>query len=384
MQTGAWRLSYTPGPWLVLAGPTSVVILQPASPQWSELVKTVWEDVLASASIHDLAGRMSAFSLDEMPSFGAFFWTDDGMRSLVRGGVVVVDQGSGRTVADGRGVQTWSEVGLGDLAQVRVDLEPQPAEPQLVLPLVVGVVSAGSVLLDSSAAARVALEQGAGGTAAAPVPAVPEPEPTPEPEPESKPEPEPESEPTPEPEPAQADDDDWEDTQFDLPAVPADPTAPMPVTGPAAPAAEASEDGRTVFASSLPGAPSTGPPSPPKAPPAPVRTVLAVLHVSTGGRADVDRPVLIGRSPIASRVKGDQLPRLLTVPSPSHDISRTHLEIAPQDGGLVATDLDSTNGTVLIRVGARPVDLEPGRATPIQPGCVLDLGDGVTIAVDRP
>jgi hypothetical protein len=47
----------------------------------------------------------------------------------------------------------------------------------------------------------------------------------------------------------------------------------------------------------------------------------------------------------------------------------------------VITDLGSTNGTVLVQPGLPPEDLRPGVATPLTPGAIVDLGDGVTIQV---
>src|SRR3712207_8543251 len=51
----------------------------------------------------------STYGIDRLPSFAVFFWTADGMRSLVRGDVCVIDLSSGREVARGEGIQTWSE-----------------------------------------------------------------------------------------------------------------------------------------------------------------------------------------------------------------------------------------------------------------------------------
>jgi pSer/pThr/pTyr-binding forkhead associated (FHA) protein len=82
-------------------------------------------------------------------------------------------------------------------------------------------------------------------------------------------------------------------------------------------------------------------------------------------------------------VSGDQLPRLLTVPSPSHDISRTHLQVAPRGGRLVITDLNSTNGTILTGPDGHRRELPAGVDLPLEYGSVIDLGDGITIAVDR-
>ncbi len=112
--------------------------------------------------------------------------------------------------------------------------------------------------------------------------------------------------------------------------------------------------------------------------------VLAVLRASDGSTAEVDRPVLIGRAPSGDR-SSSRSPRLMPVPSPNHDISRTHVEVAPDDWQIVVTDLNSTNGTVLVRPGA--VDrqqLAPGEPVPVQLGSVVELGDGVSVLIDFP
>ena len=74
-----------------------------------------------------------------------------------------------------------------------------------------------------------------------------------------------------------------------------------------------------------------GSPIAPQGPQLLPRPVLAVLRASDGATAEVDRAVLVGRAPSAQRSSA-RAPRLLTVPSPGHDISRTHLEVAPEAG----------------------------------------------------
>ena len=69
----------------------------------------------------DLAARLATYGIDPLPSLAAFFWTADGMRSLVRGERVGARGGQRRVVAQGEGIQTWSEVGLGEVRQVLVD-----------------------------------------------------------------------------------------------------------------------------------------------------------------------------------------------------------------------------------------------------------------------
>jgi hypothetical protein len=94
--------------------------------------------------------------------------------------------------------------------------------------------------------------------------------------------------------------------------------------------------------------------------------------------------VVIGRSPEARR-PGDEQARLVPVPSPQQEISSTHLEIRPgsgaDHGSAVATDLGSTNGTVVVQPGLPAEDLQPGIAVALVPGAIVDLGEGVTIQV---
>jgi len=53
--------------------------------------------------------------------------------------------------------------------------------------------------------------------------------------------------------------------------------------------------------------------------------------------------------------------------------------------GRLVTDLNSTNGTILVRPGG--VDrqqLAPGEPVPVQVGSVIELGDGVSVLIDFP
>ena len=102
------------------------------------------------------------------------------------------------------------------------------------------------------------------------------------------------------------------------------------------------------------------------------------LELSTGRTVLLDRPVVVGRRPRATRV-GDDVPQLITVESPSQDISRSHIEVRREGESAVVVDLDTTNGTVLHRDGANPMRLHPGEPTMLLEGDVLDLGDEVTV-----
>jgi hypothetical protein len=112
------------------------------------------------------------------------------------------------------------------------------------------------------------------------------------------------------------------------------------------------------------------------------KPALAQLITAGGARVDVTGSVLIGRAPSAQA--GDGNPILLPIPSPNSDISRTHLKVAVKDWDIVATDLHSTNGTMLVRPGQAPVRMMPGTPVTVEPGTILDLGDGGVITVGLP
>jgi hypothetical protein len=451
---GQWRATYTPGDWVLLSGPTSLVLMEPPVPERSSMINMLWQEVVASSSMSDLAARLATFPLDSLPSFAAFFWTENGMRSLVRGAVSVVDLGSGVTVAQGEGIQTWTEVGLQQVSQVLVEAQSRNGT-QLELPLVVGAVRASSVRLDASPAARVSSPQraaapadvgpldGAPGTGelvggapvgGAPVGAEIEAEPAPaelselqpvaeaeapdawagpdtelladpfadEPElPPAPAEPAPVpvfAEPAPEPGPTEpaparrmAADSALENADTTLMPPPYGPGAPEPV----APAAETGLSDNSLIMAVVCQYGHASPqnathcrtcdsPIAPQSPQLVPRPVLAVLRSSGGTTAAVDRAVLIGRAPSAQRSSA-RAPRLMTLPSPGHDISRTHVEVVPEGWQIVVTDLHSTNGTVL--VGPDGVDrqqLPPGEAIQVQLGSVIELGDGVSVLIDYP
>lgn len=127
----------------------------------------------------------------------------------------------------------------------------------------------------------------------------------------------------------------------------------------------------------------------PGQPPAPgITRPVAKLLVSNGDVVEVDRVVLIGRAPEARRFSSSEQPLLVTVPSPMHEISSTHVEVRPgtgaDHGAAVVTDMGSTNGTLVVQPGLPPEELKPGIAMQLVPGAVINLGDGLTIQVSRP
>jgi hypothetical protein len=504
-----WRATYVPGDWYVIAGPTSLVLLEPG-PGRAEMIADLWADVVASSSMTDLVDRLAGYGITELPDLAVVFWSSAGMRSLVRGGVRLVDPGSEAQVASGTGVLTWNEVGLEKVTRVRIGVGETSADGES-LPLAVGVVRAGAVLLsaeddaavrspqpllraaasrvvDGSATAGAVGPADAAGVAAATGAAdsVPPDSEAGDQAPGS------EQREGPVPEPSTASEESADDTGPDFPAVdtgddhepqtgespmvgldsPWGPQAgagalagaasvgaagaagagaagagaggaggaaaagPGGVAGTAGSARVAGHDDETPTEFSIeqfemenddtqlmanpipvgPGGPSSGagstaqteplveavrcpnghpnapgstvcricrstiPARPPELVPKPL---LARLRAADGTVVDLDRAILFGRAPSESR-STVSLPRLVTLASPAQDISRTHLQVVPDDWQILATDLNSTNGTFVTDpgpAGNRGL-LPPGQPTPVPIGAVMELGEGVTLTVE--
>jgi hypothetical protein len=109
------------------------------------------------------------------------------------------------------------------------------------------------------------------------------------------------------------------------------------------------------------------------------RPVLGIVDISTGETITLNRSAIIGRRPRASRVSGNDVPQLITVPSPQQDISRSHLELQLEGWHVVASDLGTTNGTTLYREGMEPLRLRPREGVVLHRGDQLDLGDGIRL-----
>jgi len=118
-------------------------------------------------------------------------------------------------------------------------------------------------------------------------------------------------------------------------------------------------------------------------PPATAPTPQTATAFRVGDRAPerVDAPVYVGRQPRSPRVTGPMLPRLVRVESPSREVSATHIELRPTPHGLVLTDLQSTNGTVVRQPGSGVRRLESGESLPVAPGTLIDIGDGNVIEI---
>jgi hypothetical protein len=89
----------------------------------------------------------------------------------------------------------------------------------------------------------------------------------------------------------------------------------------------------------------------------------------------LDRPAYIGRSPSAPRVQRGPSPRLVRVASAAKEVSATHLEIRQLGASVIVTDLNSTNGSVVMLPGSVPRKLRQGESVVVSPGTLVDIGD---------
>ena len=365
--------SVVPGAWYGVLGDSVLVLLPPAA---KSRVAAVWERVDDDAGFDEVLDSLISGGLRELPEF-VLVSTEgsDGdaareVKVVIRGaGEAVLTTGEGPVTVTGSAGSTWVERSASGVIGLRVSVGDDAAGgDHAAYALATGLVRLSSVEQPSREAGLPA--PAAPEPAAAPVPPVPEPqsvpEPTPEPEPPASPvvpvAPVPGA-PVPVPAPMNA------------PAVP--PPTPEPTPEPE-PVVEDADTQTGLLAPAHRAAAPDEEPAPPASRP------VARLLFSSGEVVEVDRAIVIGRSPEARRF-GDDQARLVPVPSPHQEISSTHLEIRPgsgaDHGSAVATDLGSTNGTVVVQPGLPAEDLQPGIAVALVPGAIVDLGEGVTIQV---
>ena len=374
---GAWRASYTPGSWVVLAGASSLVIMQPAAPRHAELVASIWDHVVQAVDVEDLVSTLTTIGLSQMPSMAMFFWRGRNMWSLARGNVVVRDS-QGDVVNSGEGLLTWNETVL-DPSVIRVEMDEEGAEG-LEMPLMLGVAMASTVTIDATGTTQVLRiaddQRGAAGR-----------------------------------QPSSGADaffdhadqilDDEPPAGCSLGASTSTGTHLTPL-----PSADESDLDVPMPARSMDSSPSpepeeTGGSSDEQGSTVPTDEDVAelfgntneeswddepaprgrpVLISSTGERADLDGPVLVGRAPSTENDDADIA--LMKVHSPAHDISRSHAMIAPSRWGFDVIDMDSTNGTVVEHPDGEEIYVDPGRTVGISAADTIQIGDGVILHIE--
>ncbi|MBL0748938.1 FHA domain-containing protein [Nocardioides baculatus] len=371
---------FATGDWYAVVG-DHVTVLLPGSQR--DRVAALWDLADAGATADAVLDALVSGGLSTLDHVALVAHGDDSTRVIVRGApTATVASTSGEEIVSATAGTAWAERLVTGVTSIRVTLTGDGAADHA---LTAGIARVSVVEFGTpSAAPSAPVEEPVEEPVAPVVAAEPDPEPEPQPEPEPVAvEPEPEAAPAyAEPEPVAA-----APMSFGEPEEDPTPTGETPVVE--APVVDdwSDRDGQTV----------TGPPVPDfDRPPIPgqemapevVSQPVASLVFSTGDVVLVDRTVLVGRAPEARRFASHDQPHVVTVASPQQEISSTHLEIRPgagaDHGSAIATDLGSTNGTVLAQPGLEPEELKAGIAVSLIPGAVLDLGDGVTIQVTNP
>lgn len=113
------------------------------------------------------------------------------------------------------------------------------------------------------------------------------------------------------------------------------------------------------------------------------RPSLGRIVLSTGEEVALDQDIIIGRRPRSSAGAGRQPARLVIVPSPRKQISRSHCELRIDDWDVRLHDLGSNNGTYLTRPGQVPVRLDENVPTVLKPGDVVELGEEISFRMEE-
>ncbi|NEM90442.1 FHA domain-containing protein [Galbitalea soli] len=95
----------------------------------------------------------------------------------------------------------------------------------------------------------------------------------------------------------------------------------------------------------------------------------------------LDAVSYVGRRPSSPRIVHGQMPRLVRVPSPGHEVSSTHVELRQLGSSVVITDMRSTNGSTVFPPGVAPHKLRQGESVVVTPGTLVDIGDGNVIEI---
>lgn len=389
--------SYRPGEWLAIFG-ASTTLLLPASEK--SRAAQLWELVDGGAGFTETLDQVLAPGLSVLPAFVLIGTGEGPTKVIVRGAGVRAEltTESETVVLDGSTVTTWVERTLDGVTALSVEVGDGTDSPD-------GAAGPDHLIRGGLVrVARIDLPPPSPPAAEEPAPVLPPPVlPDLEAETEDSGNTE-NTEDTGAVEGLAEASPVWDDEGGalpppSLPPLPPPYVPPVPPVPPAVPGAGpdtghdadlgGDHDGLTQAGDAPTEQFSMPQPGIPGQPPAPdVTRPVARLVISNGETVEVDRVVLIGRAPEARRFTATEQPRLVTVPSPLHEISSTHVEVRPgsgaDHGSAVVTDMGSTNGTVLIQPGLGPEDLKPGIAVQLIPGAIINLGDGVTIQVTNP
>jgi pSer/pThr/pTyr-binding forkhead associated (FHA) protein len=123
-------------------------------------------------------------------------------------------------------------------------------------------------------------------------------------------------------------------------------------------------------------APTAASVQPPAFFPAPLgaqpRAVSLTLERSDGTRHVISSAAVLGRNPAAS---GDwSHATAIAVPDPEKSISKTHAAVAVSAQGSTIVDLNSTNGTFIVKPDGSEFEIDPGQSASLTAGDTVMLG----------
>ena len=178
------------------------------------------------------------------------------------------------------------------------------------------------------------------------------------------------------------------------PVAPPAPTARFSAPTPQPPAREASAEAPPAEVEAPrppePALPTTAPAVPATAPKpaatatngttasAPASASYAALLLDTGQSIPVNRTIVLGRAPSPQRATDSPIP----VEDQTRSLSRTHVRIAPSEGGITIEDLNSANGTRARSPNGQTHTLVPGQPIELPMNSQLLLGERLISVVD--
>lgn len=111
---------------------------------------------------------------------------------------------------------------------------------------------------------------------------------------------------------------------------------------------------------------------------APASASYAALLLDTGQSIPVNRTIVLGRAPSPQRATDSPIP----VEDQTRSLSRTHVRIAPSEGGIMIEDLNSANGTRARSPNGQTHTLVPGQPIELPMNSQLLLGERLISVVD--
>lgn len=111
---------------------------------------------------------------------------------------------------------------------------------------------------------------------------------------------------------------------------------------------------------------------------APASASYAALLLDTGQSIPVNRTIVLGRAPSPQRATDSPIP----VEDQTRSLSRTHVRIAPSEGGITIEDLNSANGTRARSPNGQTHTLVPGQPIKLPMNSQLLLGERLISVVD--